>query len=1184
MNIRSVLIGFIALVMGLFTFIFFQNYNSFENADSTPVNKLDEKNFPGDNFFFQRSFPDTTFDIKAYISAFEEMKSLAKQRSVVYDGFDAEWTTQGPGDAGARINTIAVDPTDDDIIYAGFSGGGIFKTIDGGSTWNPIFDDQPYLAISDITLDPSDANVIYVGTGDHNVTGYPYIGDGVYKSEDGGTTWQHKGLTDQRIVSRLIVDPTNSNIIYAACLGLPFERNEERGLYKSIDGGDTWSQVLFVSDQSGIIDLLINPDNPQILYAASWDRIRNNTESIVAGPNAKIYKTIDGGNTWINLTNGLPTGNQGRIGLTMSGTNPNIIFAMYVGTNSQLQGIYKSTDAGQNWSAIPTDSGTGLSSNALGGFGWYFGQLRVDPNNDNRLYLLGVNLWYTSSSGNLWVRLTPLTGPNAPHVDNHDVVFNNGDVYLGTDGGMYKRNLGSSTWNDIENIPATQFYRTGYNPHEIDEYYGGSQDNGTLAGNAAGINDWNRLLGGDGFQISFHPTDPDIRYAETQNGNIFMKPNANTGFLNATNGIIPGDRRNWDMQYIISSHDPNVLYTGTYRVYKSDEDGLPLWSSISDDLTDSIIYASNFHTITTLGESPLNADYLYVGTTDGNVWRTLNGGSSWDSLHSNLPNLYITSIVATPDSADHVFVAHSGYKYNDFIPHIHYSTDNGDSWQDISGDLPQLAINNIFVIPNYDDQVIFVATDGGVFGTLDGGSSWQRLGSNFPYVPVYDIDWNIAKNELIAATFGRGIMTYPLDSIDLSQPPDELSLTGIIQTENGEDIDSVTVALSGGITEEVLANGEYAFSILPGTSFNVSVSKDINIRNGVSTYDIVLIQRHILAIEALDSPYKIIAADVNHSNSVTTFDLVLLRKVILVISDSFPNNTSWRFIPSDFVFTDPAHPLNENIPEIIVIDNLESNENIDFTGLKVGDVSGNANPDEIVNATEDRNLKDTLHFYTQDQMIKRGDEITIPIKVLRFKKITGFQFTFEFDYDALSFEGFSNENLTRLDDNNFGLKHIENGQITVSWDDINTISVDDDLSLFSLKFRALKDGDLSKIVSMNSSLTTKEAYNNELDILDLKFTFKATNEKVTNTWILQAYPNPFSESTSITFDLNKEELVEIFVYNLKGELIYSEFKNRQKGHNQIVLKSEVFKQNGIYIAQIKVGNQITATERIIFVK
>ncbi len=1175
MNIRSTFIALIALLFA--ALIYYCSNFSFPIKTNNTIDKLEDKSYPGDNFFFQRSFPDRTFDIKAYTSALEETKAIEQLRTTGYEGFDAEWTVQGPANAGARINAIAVHPINDDIIYAGFSGGGIFKTIDGGANWNPVFDDQPYLAVSDITFDPANPEIIYVGTGDHNVTGQPFIGDGIYKSEDGGDSWQHLGLTDQRIISKIIVHPSNSDIIYAACLGLPFERNNDRGLYKSTDGGNTWSQVLFVSNQSGIVDFLVNPNNPQIIYAASWDRIRNNTESIIYGPNAKIFKSTDGGDSWSQLTNGLPTGDQGRIGLAMSGTNPDVVFAMYVGINSQLQGIYKSTDAGLSWSEISTN---GLSSNALGGFGWYFGQLRVDPGNDNRIYLLGVSLWFTSNSGNTWARVTPLTGPLAPHVDNHDLVFNDGDVYLGTDGGLYKRDQGTSTWNDIENIPTTQFYRTGYNPHEVDKYYGGTQDNGTQAGNASNINNWDHLLGGDGFQVAFHPTDPDIMYAETQNGNIFMKPDAASGFINATSGIIPGDRRNWDMQYILSHHNPNVVYTGTYRVYKSEEDGLPSWSPISGDLTDSIIYGNSFHTITTLGESPVNANFLYVGTTDGNVWRTLDGGATWDSLHSNLPNRYVTSIVASPDSANHIFVAHSGYKYNDFIPHIHYSIDNGDTWQDISGDLPQLAINNIFVIPEQGNQVIYVATDGGVFGTLNGGDSWERLGNEFPYVPVYDIDWNVAKNELIAATFGRSILTYPLDSIDYSQVPDVVNIIGNLKTEEALEVDSVTITLSGEVNDEFFANGNYGFDVPYGADFTITPTKDINIRNGVTTYDIVEIQRHILTIDTLDFPYKMIAADINRSGSITALDLVLMRKVILFITDTFPNNDSWRFLQDDYVFLNPENPLVEDFPEYLEYSDLQNNANADFIGIKVGDINGNADPSGLTNPADDRYLVDTLHFYTTDQKVKRGEEINIPIKGLDFKDILGFQCTFEFDENAMSFEGLKIERLPNLGIENIGTQRLNDGFLTLSWNDINAVSVEDNSPLFVLKFRALRDFALSEILTVNSKLTSKEAYNNNLDILDMNLVFQTQKQSKSLNSEIRVYPNPFSDNTSIQFDLEKDDRVEIVVFNLNGEIIFSESKQFQKGENQFKLQGKLFRQDGIYIVQLKRGNDIFKIERI----
>lgn len=1158
----------------------------FNTKNEIPVtekkDKLELKNYPGDNFFFQRSFPDRTFDIDAYQQALEDVKLLAHSRSVAFEGFDAEWTTQGPGNAGARINAIAVHPGNDDIIYAGFSGGGIFKTTDGGTTWNPIFDDQPYLAIGDITLDPVNPDIVYAGTGDPKVTGYPFIGDGVYKSTDGGMTWQHLGLTEQRIVSKIIVDPTNSDIIYVSCLGLPFERNNDRGLYKSIDGGNTWSQILFVSDQAGIVDFLLNPNNPQIIYAASWDRIRNNMESIVSGPNAKIFKSTDGGNSWLQLTNGLPSGELGRIGLAMSGSNPDVIFAMYVNTGHQLHGIYKSIDGGQNWNAINTSSSTGLSTNALGGFGWYFGQLRVDPGNDNRLYLLGVNLWTTPNGGNSWSRAAPITGPNAPHVDNHDLVLINGDAYLGTDGGMYKRNQGTNLWVDIENIPATQFYRTAYNPHQINTYYGGTQDNGTQAGNAQTINDWDHLLGGDGFQVAFHPTDPDVMYAETQNGNIMMKLNAASGFFNATNGINFSDRRNWDMQYIMSSHNPNVLYTGTYRVYRSEEDGYPLWSTISGDLTDSIIYGNNFHTISTLAESPVNADFLYVGTTDGNVWRTLDGGTTWDSIHAGLPNRYVTSIIASPDSASHVFVGHSGYRSNDFIPHIHYSTDNGTTWQDISGDLPQLAINNIVVLPGYGNQVIFVATDGGVFGTLDGGGSWERLGSNFPYVPVYDIDWNVGKNELIAATFGRSLLTYPLDSIDFSQMPNLVPLAGMIKTENGENVDSVLVNLNGEVTDEMLANGNFDFEVPFGADCTLVPTKDINIRNGVTTIDIVNIQRHILFIEALDSPYKIIAADVNRSDAVTAFDLVNMRQVILFIADEFPDNDSWRFVPENYVFFDPENPLTEDPPHYLDLPNVTGNDMANFIGIKIGDVNGSANPNDF-GLAEDRNFEDTLFLYTDDQQARKGSEVIIPFQTNLKENIIGFQFTIEFDADALRFEGFEKGILNNISEENFGFKYLDKGRITVSWNDIEPVEFPPHESLFALKFSALTDIKLSEAIAVSSSLTTKEAYNGYLQIMDIGFEIKNPDDKTTGSNpAIDIFPNPFSEETTLQFDVENETFAQVTIFDLKGETIHFIEKQLSKGQSQIQLEKTIFKESGVYFVQLNIGHEAPQTRKIIF--
>ncbi|MFT5164876.1 MAG: photosystem II stability/assembly factor-like uncharacterized protein [Saprospiraceae bacterium] len=739
---------------------------------NTPIktdNRIAQKHEPSDEFFLQRAYPDGKFSIKAYTEGLKAAQQSAQNRTV--NGFDEEWITQGPGNIGARINTVVANPQNEQIIYAGFSEGGVFKTTDGGANWFPIFDQQTLLSIGDIVLDPNDPEIVYVGTGDVNISGYPFIGDGLYRSNDGGETWTNLGLSEQRIISKIVIDPTETSRIFVACMGLPFERNSERGLYRSLDNGNNWQQVLFLSDSTGVIDVLINPDNPQILYAAGWDRIRNNTESITSGVGARIYKSIDGGDNWTQLEGGLPNAEHSRIGLDMSGTNPSVIFAEYVGTNFQLEAIYKTTDGGNTWLPIPIDEDiNGLSGGALGGFGWYFGQVRVNPNDDNDIFLLGVDLWRTLDGGDNWARVGPQWWEYVVHADKHDLVFlPSGNILLATDGGLYRSDMNAENWEDIENIPATQFYRVAYNPHSPNLYYGGAQDNGSTGGNANGINDWDRIYGGDGFQMAFDPFDPDRFFVETQNGNIRMTLDGGVDFFGADDGIDEGDRRNWDMPYIISPHNSAVLYTGTYRLYRG-EGNVPDWMPISNSLTDSTSEQHRYHNITSLDESRLIEGLLYVGTGDGNLWRSDNGGTNWVSISDGLPDLYVTAVVASPDFEEVVYVTFSGYRDNEFLPRIYRSDDSGSSWEDISSDLPDLAINDLLLLPEYADSILFVATDGGIYGSLDKGSTWERLGINMPFITVYDLVLNEAKNELVAGTFARSIQSYPLDSLELDDP------------------------------------------------------------------------------------------------------------------------------------------------------------------------------------------------------------------------------------------------------------------------------------------------------------------------------------------------------------------------------------------------------------------------------
>lgn len=713
---------------------------------------------PAEWFYAAREFPDFKTELTTYRSALNQVAAQTSDRNNT--GFTAPWRVEGPGNIGARINCIAVNPANQNIIYIGYSTGGAWKTTDGGTTWNPIFDGQTALSIGHIAIDPSNPNIVYIGTGDPNVSGYPFIGDGLWKSTNGGSSWTHLGLSETAIISKIAISPANSNTIYVATMGLPMERTPDRGLYKTTDGGLSWQKILYIGEETGVIDLILHPTNANIAYAASWDRIRNNQESLVSGENAKIWKTTNAGLNWTALSGGLPTGNYSRIGLGMAPDSPDHLYATYVGQNLDFAGVYETANGGATWTENP---GNNIDPGFMGGFGWYFGKIHINPFNKLDIWIPGITGMRSVNGGQTWDYSIPWD--QDVHADKHDMVFLNATTaLLATDGGLYKTTNGGTTWAKIENIPTTQFYRVAYNPHDPLLYIGGAQDNGTLVGNASLINNWDRIFGGDGFQAVFHPTDPGIFYCEYQNGGI-SGYDAGSGWFNpATDGIEPTDRFHWDMQYIMSPHDPDIMYTGTHRVYMSISHP-PYWFPVSDDLTDGVVFEPRFHNITTLHESPILPDLLYIGTTDGNVWRGSPSQQQWTNITGSLPDRYVSSVKASPNFSDKVYVTHTGYKSNDFAPHIHRSDNKGNTWVPIAGNLPNIAINDVFVLPGHQDSVIFVATDGGVFGTLNAGTSWDRLGTGMPIVPVYDIDRNPTENTLIAGTHGRSIMSFPLDSL-----------------------------------------------------------------------------------------------------------------------------------------------------------------------------------------------------------------------------------------------------------------------------------------------------------------------------------------------------------------------------------------------------------------------------------
>lgn len=1124
---------YLALLLSISCIFLFTTCRPKPNEALAKVNK---KAYPHDAFSIQRSYPDRDFDWQGWQKAMRRARqaSQLQERDNSCSGTAADWTLQGPANIAGRVNSLVVKPDDPLTLLAGFSAGGIFKTTDGGINWHPVFDDFLELSIGHLTFDPSDPNVVYAGTGDANMPSYVFNGEGLFKSTDAGETWQYLGLSQAGIISKIVVHPTQPQVLFVATMGNPYVRNNERGVYKSTDGGQNWQQVLFVSNQAGASDLVIDPTNPQVLYASFWDRIRNNSESVIYGNNARVYKTTNGGSTWMQLGNGLPTWKMGRTGLAISQQDPLKIYALFVDSLSKVGGIYRTIDGGNSWNPF---SITGLQS-AYSNFGWYFGKLILHPDNDEEVYLPGVLLWRKTGVSPNWFNI------GGGHPDMHDLVFlESGRRYTANDGGVYYQNPGNAAWIRCNNLPLTQFYRTGYNPHQPDRYYGGSQDNGTSAGNAQNINGWQSIFGSDGFRPVFHPDSAGVFWVETQNGAIHKTSNNGDDWEVGQDCLGTGDRCNWDTPYMISRHNPNKLFAGTSRVYS--REGM-LWSPISSDLTDGNIYGPQFHTISCVEESPVLAGKLFAGTSDANVWRKEPTGP-WVNISAGLPTRYVTSVQGSPGVANRIFVTNSGFRDNDYIPHVHRSNNNGQTWTDISGDLPQIPVNDLFIQPGHADSLLFVATDAGVYFSKNAGLNWNRLGANIPFVPVFDLEHNIARQQLIAATYARGLWTFPLDSVLI---PGQGSLIGL----------SGDMGSTGSITLETpqqtipaAPDGTFEFPAVPGCQdYTLRPYRNDNPINGVTTYDLVLISKHILALEALDSPYRIIAADANKSGTVTTFDIVVLRKLILGIDTAFTGNTSWRFVPDNFVFPDPQNPLASAFPENLTVsaDNI-SLDGLDFVAIKTGDVNGSAAP-TFDAPVEERGQQ--LPILVNGPAFDSGSSVSATCSA-DLKDLAGIQFTLQFDPEQLTFEnlepvleGFSTEH--------FSISKAEQGLITVSFDRQGAVLGTGTQALFDLHFKARKKGTVTAALRISDLPTRAVAYRADGSALRPVLLPKA---KDGTTLVV---PNPFGQSGCwLYFSENEGRESELQIIDNQGKTTY---RQTLSGNSPVFLSGEIFPTQGTW--------------------
>ncbi len=542
-----------------------------------------------------------------------------------------------------------------------------------------------------------------------------------------------------------------------AAAGELFGTNPERGVYRTLNGGDSWSRVLFLTDSTACIDIAVNPNNADTVYACMWERIRTVSYRNVGGLSTGIWRSVNGGDTWAELITGLPhTTTTGRPGIAVSPVNPQRLYAVFANHPGNLLGIYRSDNAGNSWTQTSNPGGSFYSS-----FGWYFGQVWAHPTLQNTFYVQGVNMFRSTNSGTSWSSLF-----NDSHVDHHALWINPAnpaEMITGHDGGVNVSANSGGASTHAAGLSATQFYAITSDPQLPYRLYGGTQDNSTPGTFTGGTDDWEVLYGGDGFYCRVDPRNSDIIYAEYQYGGLGRSEDGGNSFFDLTQDF-GGDRINWMMPYMISPHNADILFCGTYRMWKSTNLG-DSWTAISNDLTGGPGPGNLvFGTITTVEQSPADAQILYAGTDDGRLWRTLNGGTNWTLINAGLPDRWCTRVTAHPDSAGVVYTCYSGYKFIDYQPHVFRSTNHGTSWQDISSNLPEGPVNDILVDPDVPSY-LYVGTDFGVYYSADWGANWAPVGTGLPTSSVFDLEITTGTPRyLVAGTHGRSMWKIALPS------------------------------------------------------------------------------------------------------------------------------------------------------------------------------------------------------------------------------------------------------------------------------------------------------------------------------------------------------------------------------------------------------------------------------------
>ncbi len=689
----------------------------------------------------------------------------------------------GPANTSGRISDFAVHPEKHHVYYVATSSGGVWKTTNSGTTYKPIFDSQGSYSIGCITMDPSNPNTIWVGTGENNNQRSVAYGDGIYKSDDGGASWKHMGLKNSEHISNIIVHPQNSDVIWVAAVGPLWSSGGERGLYKSTDGGENWKAVLSIDKHTGVTDLIIDPRNPDVLYAAAFQRARHVFTYLGGGPGSAIYKSTDGGDNWTKSSKGLPNVDLGRIGLTISPADPEKIYAIVEAAQGK-SGFYRSTDRGMSWHK----RGGHVTS------GNYYQEIIADPSNADIIFSMDTWLSKSVDGGKSFKKV----GEDTKHVDNHCIWIDPADSahwLVGCDGGIYETWDNAATWLFKANLPITQFYKVAVdNDEPFYNIYGGTQDNFSMGGpsrskTAHGIvnSDWFITHGGDGFESQIDPYDPNIVYAQSQYGVLVRFDRKNGEEV----GIQPKERKdenayrwNWDAPLQVSAHKKGRIYFAANKIFRSDDYGNN-WNVISDDLTQQInrnelkimdrvwsmeAVAKNrstspYGTIVAFSESPKDQNLLVAGTDDGLIQISQNGGDSWTKVSnvSGAPkNSYVNFVYCSKHNENVIYAGFNHHKYGDFKPYLFKSSNKGLSWTKISANLPDRGSIYSFEEDHIDDDLLFCGTEFGVFYSSDGAKEWHQIKAGVPTIAVRDLAIQQRENDLVLGTFGRGF--YVLDN------------------------------------------------------------------------------------------------------------------------------------------------------------------------------------------------------------------------------------------------------------------------------------------------------------------------------------------------------------------------------------------------------------------------------------